>query len=98
MHPLYKFDMNEDKEIIGKGNVNMLFSRNGTIKEMDFLMKPSEVVSTQLYRPGQKMMQGYDQGTYVGFNKDYTIDEFIGDQIAVYSSSAEGTTLRVMGG
>jgi len=31
LHPRYKFDMNEDKELIGKGNCNMLFSRNGTI-------------------------------------------------------------------
>jgi hypothetical protein len=87
--------MNEDKELIGKGSHNMLFSRNGTIKEMDFLMKPSDLVSTHLYKPGQKMLQGYDQGTFVGFNKDMSIDEFVAHSMAVFSTGPEGTTLKV---
>ena len=46
MHPKYKLDINEDKELFGKGNEYQLFFRNGSIKEMDYLMKPSDLVST----------------------------------------------------
>ena len=46
LHPKYKFDINEDKELVGKGSEYQLFFRNGSIKEFDYLMKPSDLVST----------------------------------------------------
>lgn len=95
LHPKYKIDLNEDKEIIGKGHVNMLFFRNGPIKEMDFIMKPSDYVSTQLQKAGEKMLQGYDQGTFVGYNKDGSYDEFIADSMAVFTTDHEGSKLKV---
>lgn len=38
---------------------------------------------------------GYDQGTYVGYDKDGSIVEFIGGSNARYLSSSEGTTLKM---
>ena len=38
---------------------------------------------------------GYDQGTYVGYDKDGSIVEFIGDSNARYLSNSEGTTLKM---
>lgn len=56
MHPKIKFDLREDKELIGKGEEYMLFFRNGIIKEIDYLMKPTDLVSSQLHKPGHKLM------------------------------------------
>ena len=60
------------------------------IKETDYILKQTTTVSTQLYKPGHKMIQSSDHNTQICFEKGEIL-ECLGSSNARFKSNIEGT-------